>query len=137
MTNGTSYQFRVCAINAAGTGPASAWSTAVTPQAPVTPPPPATPAATLTVTARKATKPVPKTGRVTLVKKVVVGPGQTSTIRVKVTPKKTSKKVTVKKTATRVKVRTSEAPKGAVRVTITASGTGVTPTTWTRTWKIR
>ena len=32
LTNGTAYQFRVCAINAAGTGPASAWSTAVTPR---------------------------------------------------------------------------------------------------------
>jgi streptogramin lyase len=97
----------------------------------------ATPAASLTVKARKARKKIPKTGKATLVKKVIVGPGQTTKITVKVKPKKTKKKVKVTKTPAKVKVRTRQAPKGKVTVRITSSGAGFTPVTWTRAWKIR
>ena len=137
LTNGTTYQFRIAAINAAGTGPASEPSGDLIPTAGVTPPPPVTPTATLAVAARKASKAVPKTGKATLVSNLLVGPGQAATISVTVQPKKTKKKVKVTTTATTVKVRTKRAPKGNVTVTITAAGTGFTPATWTRTWKVR
>lgn len=64
------------------------------------------------------------------------GPGQTATIGVKVTPKKTKKKATVRKTGKRVSIRTTKAPKGKVRVTITATDPGVTAAKWSRTWKV-
>ena len=101
---------------------------------PVEPPPPVTPqpAATLAVKARPAKKAIPRTGRVVLVRKVSVGPGQKAKITVK-TPKRTK----VVKTATKVTVKTKRAPRGKVRVRIVASGTGVTPMVWTRTWKVR
>ena len=67
-----------------------------------------------------------------LVRKVSVGPGQKAKITVK-TPKRTK----VVKTATKVTVKTKRAPRGKVRVRIVASGTGVTPMVWTRTWKVR
>ncbi len=105
------------------------------PVKPVEPtPPPVTPqpAATLVVKARPAQKKVPRTGKVVLVRKVVVGPGQQAKIKVK-----TPKRVKVVKTATKVTVKTKRAPKGKVRVSIVASGSGVTPTVWTRTWKVR
>ena len=155
LTNGTAYQFRVSAINPAGTGPTSDPSGELVPAAvspppitpppitppPITPPPitpPAvTPPASLAVTARAAKKAVPRKGKVALVKKVTVGPGQKAKITVKVKPKKTKKRVKVIKTSTTVKVRTKKAPKGKVTVTITATGTGYTPASWTRTWKVR
>jgi hypothetical protein len=130
LINGTSYQFRIAAINPAGVGPASKASGTLIPAPMPTP-------ATLSVTARAASKAVPKTGKVRLVRKVTVGPGQTASIAVRVAPKRTKKKVTVTKTATAVKVRTKRAPKGKVTVRITSSGTGYTPVTWTRTWTVR
>ncbi len=130
LTNGTSYQFRIAAINPAGVGPVSEPSGTLIPK-------PASTPATLNVTARAARKAVPKTGKVRLVRKVTVGPGQTAAIAVRVAPKKTKKKVTVTKTATTVKVRTKKAPKGKVTVRITSSGAGHTPVTWTRTWRVR
>ena len=132
LTNGTTHSFRVSAVNAAGTGPSSAWSSPVTPQAPAIPTPPAS----LSVTARKASKAIPKTGNAALAT-IAVGPGQSASIRVTVTPAKAKKKITVKRTSTSVAVRTTKAPKAAVRVDITASGSVVTPTSWTRTWKVR
>ncbi|MCU0278280.1 MAG: hypothetical protein MUE31_05240 [Candidatus Nanopelagicales bacterium] len=47
----------------------------------------APPAASLTVNARKAGKKVPKTGKTRLVENVIVGPGQSAKITVKVKPK--------------------------------------------------
>jgi glycosylphosphatidylinositol phospholipase D len=98
-------------------------------------PPPVTPqqpAATLLVKARPAKKKIARTGRVVLVRKVVVGAGQQAKITVK-----TPKRVKVRKTATKVTVKTKRAPKGKVRVRIVATGPGVTPAVWTRTWKVR
>ncbi|TXH30602.1 MAG: hypothetical protein E6Q91_04800 [Actinobacteria bacterium] len=128
LTNGTAYQFRVAAINAAGTGPDSAVTGPLTP---------VTPSATLTVTARKATKPAARTGKTTLVRSITAGPGQRVTTSVKITPKRAAKKITVKTGATKVTVRAKKAPKARIRVTITASATGMTPATWTRRWKVR
>ncbi|MCU0294870.1 MAG: integrin alpha [Candidatus Nanopelagicales bacterium] len=91
------------------------------------------PAATLKVKARKASKKIPRTGKVRLVKRVTVGPGQTARIKVTAKPKRTK----VTKTATKVTVRTRKAPKRKLTVRITASGTGFTPTTWKRTWRVR
>ena len=100
---------------------------------PITAPVPAT----LTVKARKASRPIPRTAKVRLVKKVTVGPGQSARISVKVKPKRTKKKVTVIKRRTTVTLRSKKAPKGRVTVWITAIGTGYTPTTWKRTWRVR
>ncbi|MCU0299856.1 MAG: fibronectin type III domain-containing protein [Candidatus Nanopelagicales bacterium] len=139
LTNGTAHTFRVHAINAAGIGPASTPSTAVTPSGPVepTPEPPVTPPATLTVTARPAQKGVPKTGKTRLVSRITPGAGQNTSISVKVAPKKAKKKTKVTSTSTSVTVLTKKATKGTITVSITASGAGVTGVTWTRTWKIR
>jgi hypothetical protein len=106
---------------------------------PIEPDPVVTPTpATLTVKARKASRAVPRTAKkVRLVKKVTVGPGQSARITVKVKPKRTKKKVKVLKKRTTVTVRARKAPKGRVTVWITASGTGYTPTTWKRTWRVR
>ena len=90
------------------------------------------PAASLKVTARPAKRAIPRNGWAVLVRKVVVGPGQRARIAVKA-----AKKVRVVKTATTVKVRTKHAPKGKVRVRITAKGPGVTDTVWVRRWKVR
>ncbi len=97
-------------------------------------PPPVTPlpAATLVVKARAAKRKIPRTGRVVLVRKVVVGAGQQAKITVK-----TPKRVKVVKTATKVTVKTKRAPKGKIRVRIVAKGSGVTPTVWARSWKVR
>ncbi len=95
------------------------------------------PAATLKVTARSAKKAVPRTGRTVLVRKVRVGPGQKARITAGVKPAKTRKRVTVTKTATTLRVRTRKAPKGKIAVLIRATGPGVTPAIWTRTWRIR
>lgn len=101
---------------------------------PVEPTPPVTPqpAAILVVKARPGAKKIPRTGRVVLVRKVTVGTGQQAKITVKA-----QKRVKVTKTATKVTVRTKKAPRGKVRVRIVATGTGVTPTAWTRTWKVK
>jgi hypothetical protein len=64
---------------------------------------------------------------------VTVGPGQTARIKVTAKPKRTK----VTKTATKVTIRTRKAPKRKLTVRITASGTGFTPTTWKRTWRVR
>lgn len=93
--------------------------------------------ATLTVKARKASRPIPRKAKIRLVKKVTVGSGQSARITVKVTPKRTKKKVKVIKKRTMVTVRSKKAPKGRVTVWITAGGTGFTPTTWKRTWRVR
>lgn len=100
-------------------------------------PPPTPPAATLTVSARSASRAIPHTGRVALVKAITVGAGQTATVKVIVKPKKLKRKVHVTTSATTIKIRTKHAPKGKVRVRITASGAGVTPVTWSRTWRVR
>ncbi len=128
LTNGTGYQFRVAALNAAGTGTDSAVIGPLTPAAPT---------ALLTVSARKATKPAARTGKTTLVRAITAGPGESVTIRAKITPKRARKKIVVKKGATKVTMRAKKAPKSTIRVTITASAPGMTPTTWTRTWKVR
>ncbi len=106
---------------------------------PIEPDPPATAPvpATLTVKARKAGKAIPRTAKVRLVKKVTVGPGQSARITVKVKPKRTKKKVKVIKKRTAVTVRSKKAPKGRITVWITASGTGFTPITWKRSWRVR
>ncbi len=91
------------------------------------------PAATLKVKARKASKKIPRTGKVRLVKRVKVGPGQTARIQVTAKPKRTK----VTKTPTKVKVRTRKAPKGKLTVRITATGPGYAPKTWKRTWRVR
>ncbi len=101
------------------------------------PPVTVTPAATLRVSARAATKPIPRMGRVKLVRGVVVGPGQSASIRVTRTPKKLRKRSRVTRTATTVRIRTKHAPKGKVSVRITASGSGVTPVTWSRSWRVK
>ncbi len=98
---------------------------------------PATPAATLTVVARKARKAVPRTGRAKLVKRVTVGPGQSATITVKVTPRKAKKKVKVATRTNSVSVRTKRAPRARITVRIVSSGTGFIPTSWVRAWKVR
>ena len=109
----------------------------VPPKPPVEPTPPPVdptpqPAATLVVKGRPAKRTIPRTGWVVLVRKVVVGAGQQAKITVKA-----PKRVKVVKTATKVTVRTKRAPKGKVRVRIVATGSAVTPTVWTRTWKMR
>jgi glycosylphosphatidylinositol phospholipase D len=102
------------------------------PVEPTPPPVEPTPAATLVVKARAATRKIPRTGRVVLVRRVVVGAGQQAKITVKA-----PKRVKVVKTATKVTVKTKRAPKGKVRVRIVATGSVVTPTVWTRSWKVR
>jgi glycosylphosphatidylinositol phospholipase D len=109
----------------------------VPPKPPVEPTPPPVeptpqPAATLVVKARPSKRNIPRTGRVVLVRKVVVGAGQQAKITVKA-----PKRVKAVKTATKVTVRTKRAPRGKVRVRIVATGSAVTPTVWTRTWKMR
>ncbi len=100
-------------------------------------PPPVLPTATLKVTARSAKKAVPRSGRTVLVRKVRVGPGQKARITVGVTPAKTRKRATVAKTASTVRIQTRKTPMGKITVLIRANGPGVTPVTWTRTWRIR
>ena len=68
---------------------------------------------------------------------MTVGPGQSARITVKIKPKRTKKKVKVIKKRTMVTVRSKKAPKGRVTVWITSTGTGFTPTTWKRTWRVR
>lgn len=97
----------------------------------------APPAATLTVTARAASKPIPRTGSVKLVKGIVVGPGESASIKVTRTPKRLVKRSSVTKTAATVRIRTRHAPKGKVKVTVTASGAAVAPVTWTRAWRVK
>ena len=128
LTNGTPYQFRIAAINAAGTGPDSATIGPLTPVAPT---------ATLTVRARTAKKPVARAGKTTLVRSITVGPGQNTSTRVKITPKRAAKKLVVKQGAGKVTVRAKKAPKAKIRVTITTTGPAMTPASWTRTWKVR
>lgn len=126
------------ALGAGNNGRAASGSGYVVFGDPIEPDPIATPApATLTVKARKASRSVPRTAKVRLVKKVTVGPGQSARITVKVKPKRTKKKVKVIKKRTTVTVRSKKAPKGRVTVWITASGTGYTPTTWKRSWRVR
>lgn len=100
-------------------------------------PSPVVPTATLKVTARSVKKAVPRSGRTVLVRKFRVGPGQKARITVGVRPAKTRKRVTVVKAATTVRVRTRQAPRGKIKVLIRATGPGVTPATWKRTWRIR
>lgn len=97
------------------------------------------PAASLRVKARPARTSVPRDGKAVLVKRATVGAGQTKTIRVKVTPKRARKSVTVTVTRGpgRVKARTDGAPKARITVRIRATGPGVTPATWARSWKVR
>ena len=128
LTNGTAYEFRIAATNAAGTGPESATVGPLTPVAPV---------ASLAVRARKAAKPVPRTGKTTLVRSITVGPGQRATVKAKITPKRAAKKIAVKKRPTKVTVRVKKSPKAKIKLTITAAAPGMTPVTWTRTWKVR
>ena len=128
LTNGTAYEFRIAATNAVGTGPESAAVGPLTPVAPV---------ASLAVRARKAAKLVPRTGKTTLVRSITVGPGQRATVKAKITPKRAAKKIAVKKRPTKVTVRVKKAPKAKIKLTITAAAPGMTPVTWTRTWKVR
>ncbi len=113
------------------------------PPTPITPtPPPAPPAqasATLTVKARAAANKVPRDGKATLVKRAIAGPGQRKTISVKVAPKRARKAIAVriKKGPGSVKVRTDEAARASIKVTIRATGAGLTPATFSRTWKVR
>lgn len=100
-------------------------------------PPPVVPTATLKVKARPAKKAVPRTGRAVLVRKIRVGPGQRARITAGVTPRKTRARVTVTKTTASVRIRTRNAPKGRIAVLIRATGPGVTPAFWKRTWRIR
>ncbi len=88
--------------------------------------------------ARAASKSVPRNGAAVLVKRVTVGAGQSKTVTVKLLPKKARKAITVKTRKTgRVAVRTDSAPRARIRVTVRATGSGVTPAAFTRTWKVR
>jgi hypothetical protein len=94
---------------------------------------------TLSVKARSAAKKVPRDGKAVLVKRTTAGPGQSKTISVKVAPKRARNAITVKikKGPGSVKVRTDDAPKAKITVTTRATGTGLTPATFSRTWKVR
>lgn len=113
------------------------------PSPPVTPAPTPAPTvqarATLSVKARPAAKKVPRDGKAVLVKRTTAGPGQSKTISVKVLPKRARNAITVKikKGSGSVKVRTDNAPKAKVTVTTRATGPGLTPATFSRTWKVR
>jgi hypothetical protein len=102
--------------------------------APITTP---QPSATLKVKARKATKKVRRTGRAVLVRKVTVGPGQKYRTTVRVKPKRTRARSVVRTKKGKVLVRTMRAGRGRITVRITATGPGVTPKTWSRTWRVR
>ena len=96
-------------------------------------------AATLVVKARAAGKNVPRDGKAVLVKRSAAGPGQSRSITVKVTPKRARKAITVKikKGPGSVKATTDAAPRARIKVTIRATGSGLTPTTFSRAWKVR
>lgn len=94
--------------------------------------------ALLKVTARNAAETIPRSAKVTLVAKVTTGPGQEARIRGIVRPTRARADMTVTTTAKgKVVLRTDKAPKARVTVRITATGPENTPTTWTRTWKVR
>ena len=121
-----------------GTPPPTPPPTTAPPSTAPAPIPAATPFATLKVKARKKTRKLPRTGRIRVVRKVTVGPGQTARITVKVLPKKSRKTTTVKKSKKRVTVRTKRTPKRTrIRVRITSRGTGYQTTKWVRTWRVR
>lgn len=101
------------------------------------PAPVQTPSAVVTVKARPARRSLPGTGKVRVVRAVIVGAGQTASISAVVRPKKARKRVVVRKTSTTVTVRTRTVRRARVTVRITATGEGLTPTTWSRTWRIR
>ena len=96
-------------------------------------------AATLTVKARPARKSVPRDGKTVLVKRATAGAGQSKSISVKIAPKRARKAiaVTIKKGPGSVTVRADDAPKAKITVVARATGSGVTPTTFRRTWKVR
>lgn len=99
----------------------------------------ATPESTgrLKVKARKAGKAIPRTGRTALVRTVTVGSRQQARVRVKVRPRRTRAKTTVIKQKSSVVVRTRRAPRGRITVRIRATGPGLAPIGWSRTWRVR
>jgi hypothetical protein len=120
--------------------------TPTNPRPSLSPRPIPTPQATITiqtflaVTARAARDPIPRNGKVSLVREVTTEPGQKATTRTRITvrPKRARAAIKVRtRDDGSIIVRTRDSRRARVQIRIRADGPDTTPTTWVRTWRVR